>query len=1287
VISRSRLFAGLCTVAALAAAVLATPVLAAAPAWSPIPVSGPTNLPPVQSETQRLGIDAEAGTFTLAYPHVAARGTGDVQTTSAIANVATTAGTFAVGQEVQGLGVNPGTEITGVVENEPGLLTLFLSKASFDNTSSVSLLATDGDEATTGPLAFDAAPTEVEAALNALAPISAGGGRVSVSGGLGGRNADHPYLLSFSGGDLADVDLPQLSADSSGLTGGSAHSASVSTVVPGGLGTGEIALYAENVGGLSSSGPITASMTLPPGIITSFAHLSPQGWSCNAISGQQTVTCETSEVVGAGLVAPSIKVPIVSTETSSGVKMVEVSVSGGGAASPASYQMPLTISSTPAEPGYQTFTAGAYDADGLLDHRAGGHPYSASSAIFVNTHRSRFGEIVPVGEPKDINVDLPPGFLGNPEATPQCPEANLAKSNETEEYCPPNSIVGRAGPVLAGFGDSPFDLPVYNVEAPFGYPGKFFFEVVGVPIHAVGSLRSDEDYGLTVSSLSTAQIATVYGSFFTFWGSPGDPSHDAQRCNADANCPKAFEGPTTSFLTSPVDCSLEAAEPPVTRLRLTLWQSPLVTHTAEVGVPPVTECDKLHFESAFSFQPSGAASADSPAAFTTNLTVPSEGLTNPEKLTTPEAKTTVVHFPKGVVLNPSAADGLSSCSEAEIGLKGTDFPMPNPVRFDKEPNTCPESSKIGTLEIKTPLLANPLHGALYLAKQGENPFGSLFAVYLVIEDPRTGVFIKLPGDTEPDPTTGQITASFEDLPQLPFESLKLSFKGGSRAPFATPTTCGDYDTTTVNTPWSAPESGPPFETHDSFDVGSGPGGGPCADTPAQRPFNLGFNAGSANATAGAHSPFNLQITRPDGAQEMSSLQITTPAGFTASLKGVPYCTEAEIRATEQNSGRAEQTNPSCPAASQVGTDLTGAGSGANPYYAPGKVYLAGPYKGAPLSVVAVTPAVAGPFDLGTVVVRAALHVNPETAQITASTDQLPEYLKGVALRIRDIRINLDRPDWALNPTNCAPKTVAVSVKGNSGATANLSTPFQVSGCEGLAFKPKLMLSLKGGTRRNTYPALTATLTQKPGQANIDRVAVTLPHSEFLEQGHIGTVCTRVQFNTVPRACPARSIYGYAEAESPLLDYKLSGPVYLRSSEHKLPDLVAALQGPASQPIEVDLDGRIDSKNGGIRNSFEVVPDAPVSKFVLRMQGGKKGLLVNSTNLCTAKPKARRATVRIVGQNAKRADQSPLLTNQCHQHKKHQPKKGRHHRRTKSKARTQGRQAHRSALLRQLGIGW
>jgi hypothetical protein len=381
----------------------------------------------------------------------------------------------------------------------------------------------------------------------------------------------------------------------------------------------------------------------------------------------------------------------------------------------------------------------------------------------------------------------------------------------------------------------------------------------------------------------------------------------------------------------------------------------------------------------------------------------------------------------------------------------------------------------------------------------------------------------------------------------------------------------------------------------------------------------------------------LKLSREDGTQPIAAVDTMLPPGLTGKLAGLTYCPEGALAAAAARSGSAERQSPSCPASSEVGSVTVGAGAGPAPYYTSGRAYLAGPYKGAPLSLAIVTPAAAGPYDLGTVVVRAALNVDPETARIHAISDPIPQILQGIPLDVRSIVLRMDRPNFTLNPTSCDPMELTGTATSPFGSAAVLKSPFQVGGCEALPFKPKLILSLSGGTKRGGHPALKAVLTAKPGEAGIARSVVALPHSEFLEQAHIKTICTRVQF--AASQCPAGSIYGTATAMTPLLDQPLSGPVYLRSSSHPLPDLVADLNGQ----IHIALVGRVDSVKGGIRTSFEGVPDAPVSKFVLSMQGGKKGLLVNSRNICKG---VNKATVQMDGQNGKAYDTTPVLGTKC-----------------------------------------
>ena len=572
---------------------------------------------------------------------------------------------------------------------------------------------------------------------------------------------------------------------------------------------------------------------------------------------------------------------------------------------------------------------------------------------------------------------------------------------------------------------------------------------------------------------------------------------------------------------------------------------------------------------------------------------------------------------------------------------------PGAPRFSPTAANCPDSSKLGTVEVDTPLLEehpgeSPLPGAVYLAKPHENPFDSLLAIYITVNDPKTGIVVKLPGLVQADPQTGQLTTTVRESPQVPFEDFKLHFFEGAAGALRTPPTCGSYETTTELTPWSAPESGPPATPADPYAIDKAANGSSaCAHTPSEEENKPSFEAGTEAPSAGAYSPFLLKLHREDGSPELKQIDTTLPPGLTGKLAGIPECSEGALQAAKAKTGTEEQQSPSCPAASKVGAVNVAAGAGPDPYYAQGNAYLAGPYQGAPLSLAIITPAVAGPFDLGDVVVRAALQVNPETAQITVKSGPIPTILEGIPLDIRTIAVKMDKPNFTLNPTDCEKMAVTAQALSALGQSAALTYPFQVGGCNALGFKPKVAISLKGGTKRNDNPALKAVVSFPQGAyANTASAQVTLPHSEFLDQAHIGTVCTRVQF--AANACPAASVYGHATAVTPLLDQPLSGPVYLRSSSNKLPDLVAALNGQ----IDVALDGRIDTgKGGGIRNTFSVVPDAPVSKFVLEMQGGSKGLLVNSENLCSPKAKTH-AIANFTAQNGKVYDTTPEVQNSC-----------------------------------------
>jgi hypothetical protein len=922
--------------------------------------------------------------------------------------------------------------------------------------------------------------------------------------------------------------------------------------------------------------------------------------------------------------------------------------------------------------GFDSFSNRTTDAAENPYTVAGGHPDKNLNefSFFRRTAEPWY----PTQNPASAYVQLPPGFIGNPAAAPRCVVSKISRFPIDPPYiggCPPGAQVGFAyvtinplsyetGPLIHPA--NAVKVPLYNLVPDRGYPAQFGFKVFpGVPtVLSVFPQPRTESYGLTVATPNIPAVELI-GFSAEFFGTPFE--------HGSGSAP-------VPFLSNPVDCS--NTEP---KWAIAAFSAEHAGSLRALGVPdltdpdwitdselapPVTGCDGLEFSPAIATTPlqgGGPAQADQPTGLRVGLDFPQNNDPtspdtefDPNLRQTPPPKDITVKLPAGLAISPSSAGGLGTCSDQASDPAG------DQVHYDTtQPVQCPDAAKIGSATAITPLLAarepvtdkivgpEPVPGDLYLLKPhpGDLPVGGgsqegKFRLLLQLENARYGTNIKVPGIATADRNTGQLTATFAGNPQLPASHIQVDLKPGPRAPLASPTSCGTFTTNSDLVPWGTPDV-PTAHPAASLNVSSGPGGSACPASPAARPFSPSISAGMESNAAGKYSPFVLHINRNDGEQELNTIDVTTPKGFSAKLAGVPYCPEAAIAAAATKSGLAEQASPSCPQASQIGTLTAGAGPGTNPYYAQGKAYLSGPYRGAPLSFAFITPAVAGPFDLGTVVVRAAAFVDPETAQVTTKTDPLPQIIDGVPLKLRSVTARLDRSNFTINPTNCSAMSVSALIGSSNGASANPSNPFQVGGCDKLGFKPKLKLALKGSTKRGQFPALKATLDYPSGAyANIAKAQVTLPHSEFLEQSHIKTICTRVQF--AASACPAASVYGKATATTPLLDAPLSGPVYLRSSSNKLPDLVADLNGQ----IHVALVGRIDSVKGGIRTTFEGVPDAPVSKFTLEMQGGKKGLLVNSGNICKTD---NHAIAALDGQNGLSYDTKPELTNGCKKSKK------------------------------------
>lgn len=879
----------------------------------------------------------------------------------------------------------------------------------------------------------------------------------------------------------------------------------------------------------------------------------------------------------------------------------------------------------------------------LSSSQAGGHP---DLTIALSLNREANNELP--AATRDTVFELPPGLLANPTAVPVCSIAQFistdVNSNSNATGCPQSAQVGITEIEVFNRGGSlRFTEPVYNLEPKIGEPARLGFFATSFPIVIDTRLRSDGDYGATAAAEGVSALVPLLAATTAIWAVPAAESHDAQRITPfeaihNSGAPETPSGKRTSglvpkpFIVNPTRCGVAQG----VNVAVDSYAAPGLFSNILAPLAANFGCGSLDFEPTLSLTPT-TAQTETGAGLDVELAFPSGGFEHDELNAEAAQRKAEVALPAGVAINPSQAVGLGACSQGAFARETSGSP----------PGAgCPENSKIGTVTARSPLLTETAEGSLFVATPYENPFGTLIAIYLVLKIPERGVVVKLPGKVAADPRTGQLVTTFGEapyeIPQLPVSSLGLHFREGARSPLVTPPSCGAYVSTATFTSWA----GQVTTLHPTFEISRGDDGGACPS--GRRPFDPSFSAGTLSNNAGSYSPFLIGLSRRDGEQELSSFSSTLPAGVAARLAGVARCPEAAMAAAKAKSGRAELASPSCPAGSLVGHVKVGAGVGSVLTYADGNLYLAGPYRGAPLSVVAIVPALAGPFDVGTVVTREALRVNPRTAVVTvdgARSDPIPRILAGIPLKVRDVRVRVDRSRFTFNPTSCDPLQTVAEVWSSGSDVLNpaddtatsVAARFQAANCSRLGFRPRLSLRLSGAVKRGGNPALRGIFKPRHGDANLVGLALRLPHSAFLDQGHIRTICTRVQFAAA--ACPKGAVYGHATAFTPLLDEPLRGPVYLRSSNNELPDLVADLHGA----VTVEAVARIDSVDGALRATFTRVPDAPLSKVVVSMQGGRKGLLENSTNLCRGR---QRAEARLTAHNAMRRVAHPLMRVSC-----------------------------------------
>ncbi len=849
---------------------------------------------------------------------------------------------------------------------------------------------------------------------------------------------------------------------------------------------------------------------------------------------------------------------------------------------------------------------------GANETRAAAHPFSARAEFKLSTYQSADTDrgtppgTLPVEDPKTIVTKLPAGFSGDPMATPLCPLVFVPRGLFQPMECPDNTVVG----YVYLDGAIRLSTPIVNVPPEHGYPAEFAFSEAGLTFTLYPELRSDGDYGLNmvVPAANNDAVTRVdvtfcgYGVESNIVPMSGDSTF---RC-LQASEPKAFDRP---FLTNPASLCPDVA--PVTDLLIDTWQRPGRFRTAQAESPLITDCGSLEFEPSVDIEPTTTA-PDAPSGLDVDLSFPQED--NDQGQAPPALKKAVVTLPEGMSINPSAAGGLSACSDAQLKLRS------------KDPVSCPESSKVGSVTATSPVLEKPVEGGVYIRSQnsGDPESGEMFRLALVLEDEARGISVRLPGQVRVDEATGRIETTFDNNPELPVSNIALRLKDGPRAPLATPATCGTKTVDVELSSWG----GQTVNRTSSFEVDCAAGLGGFAPS---------FTAGTVNPTGGVFSPFELSIAKLDRDTALNGVSLKMPTGLLAKIKG--------------NLG------------TQVGSVQALAGPGSAPFVLPGTVTLEGAYGDAPYSLRVVVPAKAGPFDLGEVVVRQKVYVDPVTAEVSVVSDPVPTIVKGVPARMQRLDVSVDKPGFMINPSSCAPKQISGVLGSAAGQSAAVSARFQAGRCADLKFKPRLGLSLTGKKQLRTgkHPGVNARVRQTGlGEAGIAKAVVTLPPALALDPNNAQALCEFVD-GTKPdleKHCPAGSIVGKARARTPLLERDLTGNVYFVKNVRRdaktgneirtLPMIVVALRGE----IAVNLKGESSTtRNGRLVNTFASVPDAPISEFDLKINGGGNGILaVTRTrkakiNIC-AKPKSHIAVADFDGQNGKAYDRNLRLKTPC-----------------------------------------
>lgn len=994
---------------------------------------------------------------------------------------------------------------------------------------------------------------------------------------------------------------------------------------------GEYAIVVKNTGSASSSagGEITVTDMLPAGLaMRSGSEIS----GVDFLSGN-AMTCSGSVCTYSEAVAPDDSLVLtVPVEVSAGApaEVVNVVTASGGGAPTTTAQTSTKISDEAAPFG---IAAGSV-ATALSDAAAGAHP-DLTVGMGFNTVGETLasGSHLLAGDPKETIVDLPPGFVGDIANMPTCPLAEFSKTEGLfrPQTCSLSTQVGTTTLVVKTAGTT-FDatVPVYNLSPNPGEVAKLGFFAVVFGVQGTVSLRPG-DYGIrtTFASIneSAAQLDDVS---LTIWGTPADAIHDPMRglvCNRPGNCRHisnvgivngvsglSSTSPPVPFLTNPTDCSAHSLD---VRLAVSSWEQSVDEATASMGM--LADCGLLEFTPTIAAAPD-SGNADAPAGLAFDIAMPQEGLTSADGKSSSDVYGAVTALPIGVAVNPGRASGLAVCEWSQAKLEGEGAPE------------CPPDSRVGTVSVKTPVLREGLNGGVYLLRSNPPDVKLLIAP----EDQVVGLHIKLVGDAHLDEQTGQIVTTIEQAPQLPFSGFHLSLDGGTHAVLATPVKCGAYAVDAQLTPWSGGSS---LLMTSRFMIDSNPSGGAC---PASLPFAPMMSAGSVSNRAGSATKFAVTLQRADGQQRISTLQVKPPAGLIGMIAGVPLCVPAA-------EGRYE-----CPASSQIGHVVIEAGPGPYPLVVPQAggpsipIYLTGPYKGSPFGLLVEVPLQVGPFDLGTIIVRSKIDVDPSTAQVTVTTDPLPTIAKGVPTDVRAINAVIDRPGFMVNPTNCQTMAASGMVTSSEGASALLSSRFQAAECRSLPFVPRLSASTQARHSRRGGASLHVVVKSGPGQANIHGVKVLLPKKLPSRLATLKQACTEAQFNANPAGCPVASVVGTAKAYTPVLPVPMTGPAYFVShGGAAFPDLVVVLEGDG---VTIDLTGRTLIDKAGITSStFGSIPDVPITRFDLVLPAGPHSALAANGNLCASRLSM---PTTITGQNGDRIfHKTRIAVSGCPRHRR------------------------------------